>query len=186
MFEVSFFIFLLVCVFDLRYNRLTFEFNSYVNIMFQDIRWRNMVIKRCVYLILVISFMSGCVAVNVSTQKSTAQIFREEPKAIAKIDYVFIGMTKDEVKGVLGEKLRIGYLRSQGDDKVLKAITLDSPYKSESFKGSTGSYDVLYYYTHVKRADNIIAEDEMTPLVFEEGKLIGKGWDFLFRLKENK
>ncbi|MBI3617053.1 MAG: DUF3192 domain-containing protein [Candidatus Omnitrophica bacterium] len=42
--------------------------------------------------------------------------------------------------------------------------------------------DVLYYFSHIQRADGIISSDELTPLVFEKDILIGKGWDFFIDL----
>ena len=138
------------------------------------------------YLLSVVLLLSGCVAVEQTTTSATPQPKTVKSHAVTKIDYVYTGMTRDEVKGVLGDELTIGYIRSQQNDGSLKEITLDSPYKKDSFEGKTGTYDVFYYYTHVKNADSIIAEDEMTPLVFEGNQLIGKGWDFLFRLKDNQ
>jgi hypothetical protein len=41
------------------------------------------------------------------------------------------------------------------------------------------SYQVLYYHTDLKQRDDKITDDELTPLVFENGKLIGWGYPFL-------
>ncbi len=136
------------------------------------------------FIFIILLFATGCVAVEVSPKAGTT-VVAKKPTAepMTKMDYIFNGMTQKEVEAVLGDKLTIGYIRGQSDDKAFKEITINSPYKQEELAIQSGKYDVLYYYTHVVRADDIIAEDEMTPLVFEDGKLIGKGWDFLFRLK---
>ena len=54
-----------------------------------------------------------------------------------------------------------------------------NPYRSEILQGSNETFEVLYYYTDVKKADGAITDDELTPLVFKDKKLIGWGWSFL-------
>ena len=57
---------------------------------------------------------------------------------------------------------------------------IDNPYRSETLKGKDGKvYEVLYYYTDLKQRDDKITDDELTPLVFENGKLTGWGYPFL-------
>lgn len=59
---------------------------------------------------------------------------------------------------------------------------IDNPYRSETLTGKDGkSYEVLYYYTDLKQRDDKITDDELTPLVFQDGKLIGWGYPFLDR-----
>jgi hypothetical protein len=57
---------------------------------------------------------------------------------------------------------------------------IDNPYRSETLTGKDGkNYDVLYYYSDLKQRDDKITDDELTPLVFHDGKLIGWGYPFL-------
>lgn len=57
---------------------------------------------------------------------------------------------------------------------------IDNPFRSEILAGKDGkSYEVLYYYTDLKQRDDRITDDELTPLVFQDGKLIGWGYHFL-------
>jgi hypothetical protein len=57
---------------------------------------------------------------------------------------------------------------------------IDNPYRNETLTGKDGkSYEVLYYYTELKQRDDRITDDELTPLVFHDGKLIGWGYPFL-------
>lgn len=59
---------------------------------------------------------------------------------------------------------------------------IDNPYRSETLTGKDGkSYEVLYYYTEMKQRDDKITDNELTPLVFHDGKLIGWGYPFLDR-----
>jgi len=55
-----------------------------------------------------------------------------------------------------------------------------NPHRTETVTGKDGKvYEVLYYYTDLKQRDDKITDDELTPLVFEDGKLIGWGYSFL-------
>lgn len=84
-----------------------------------------------------------------------------------------IGMTKQEVLDIMGDKT----IRDE-------IITANNPYRSEIIQGKNKTLEVLYYYTDIKTYDawlgyKGIADDELTPLVFDEGKLIGWGNSFL-------
>lgn len=62
------------------------------------------------------------------------------------------------------------------DKKISK---ISNPYKVEVLKGKDGQiYEVLLYYTDVKKMDGAITDDELTPLIIKDGKLQGWGWVF--------
>lgn len=46
---------------------------------------------------------------------------------------------------------------------------------SETFQNDGKTYKILYYRTHSKHSDGETSKDECTPLVFENGVLIGWG-----------
>jgi hypothetical protein len=93
-----------------------------------------------------------------------------------------VGMTKEKAMKIMGHKSGGG---SFGEPAV------NSPYKSEILPAGGKTYEVLYYYTDVKSAIYIanpstVHDDELTPLVFDNGKLIGWGADFLEGIKKDK
>jgi len=46
---------------------------------------------------------------------------------------------------------------------------ITNPYCSETLKGKDGyTYEVLFYYTDIKKQDGAITDDELTPLVFKD------------------
>ena len=59
----------------------------------------------------------------------------------------------------------------------LQAVTaeLGTPDRSESFLREGREYRVLLYRTHRTRGDGRTTRDEMTPLVFVDGELVGWG-----------
>jgi hypothetical protein len=93
-----------------------------------------------------------------------------------------VGMTKEQTLAIMGNKSGGGRFGEP---------TVNSPYKSEILQGKDKTFEVLYYYTDIKSAIYIanpatITDDELTPLVFDNGKLIGWGVDFLEDIKKYK
>jgi hypothetical protein len=86
-----------------------------------------------------------------------------------------VGMTKEQALATMGHKKGGGRFGEP---------TVNSPYKSEILPSGDKTFEVLYYYTDVKGViytanPATITDDELTPLVFDSGKLIGWGADFL-------
>ncbi len=58
-----------------------------------------------------------------------------------------------------------------------------NPYRTESFRDSNGDrLDVLYYYTHLTKRDDLVTDDELTPIVLRQGAVDGWGWPYLERM----
>ena len=91
-----------------------------------------------------------------------------------------IGMKKEDVLALMGTK---PFHVTGGMTKFntySSSIKIDNPYRSEILVGKDDKkLEVLYYVTDVKVDDTAITDDELTPLVFDEGKLMGWGWRFL-------
>lgn len=52
-----------------------------------------------------------------------------------------------------------------------------NPYRSETYTAADGTiYELLSYYTDLNKEDYKLSKDEMTPLIFQNGKLVGWGW----------
>lgn len=66
------------------------------------------------------------------------------------------------------EKLRVGMTKSE----VLSIM--GEPVKNEIY----AQPDLWFYYTHPNWIDGLVTEDECTPLVFKDGKLVGWGNEF--------
>jgi len=86
------------------------------------------------------------------------------------------GMEKSLVLEIMGQgKKTIWYC----DPFPWKAGHINNPYKTEFLTINDKQYNVIYYYTDIRKSDGAITDDELTPLIFEDGKLIGWGWSFL-------
>ena len=61
------------------------------------------------------------------------------------------------------------------------------PYRSETLSLSNGKrLEFLYYHTDLKTPDGAVTDDELTPVVLIEDKVIGWGWILVRRFKEEK
>ena len=144
---------------------------------------------RLFLLFIILISLSGCTTIKfkaVEKKPVDEKIVKEvilEVNPLTKISSVQVGMLLAEVKSIMGDSLVIGYQRKDENAEDFKEITLDSPYRAEELIYKKKSYVVLYYFTSVNSLDGLIGEDELTPLVFLEEKLIGKGWVYLFDLK---
>lgn len=84
-----------------------------------------------------------------------------------KLNQLQLGMSKAQVEAVMGNE---GF----GD--------IRQPYKREVFESNGAAYEVLYYYTDVI-GDYRSMDTGMTPVIFRQGKFIGSGKDFLFKVR---
>jgi len=101
-------------------------------------------------------------------------------------------MSKQEVLQIMGTKTKTCY-----DPFYLIVVPLTlglflpvalmdtekvaNPYRSETLESESTNrrFYVLYYYTEVKGKPYAVTDDQLTPLVFENDKLIGWGPSFL-------
>ena len=88
-----------------------------------------------------------------------------------------IGVNRNEVVNIMGnQSVAARYINSWG---IPTDLTINNPYRSEILQGKDKVFEVIYYVTDDKNNDGAISDDELTPLVFDNGKLIGWGWSFL-------
>lgn len=107
---------------------------------------------------------------------SLEQLRTENQQNLMKLT---VGMTREEVMKIMGTSTvtaRDSFLDIQYG-RVTPAAT--NPYRSETLQGKEKVFAVLYYYTDIKKDDRAITDDELTPMVFDDDKLIGWGWSFL-------
>jgi hypothetical protein len=93
-----------------------------------------------------------------------------------KMNKLSMGMSKNDVLDTMGTKTIRTYASWTGTGP---GEIITNPYRSEILKGKDKTFEVLYYYTDIKKSDGAITDDELTPFVFEDDILIGWGWSFL-------
>lgn len=128
------------------------------------------------YLSLILIFLlSGCAFVQTYNPLDLAlhQKFLLNESALAQLT---IGMKQDQAHKIMGDTIIIGY-SSQ------KPLTINNPYRIEELKAKQTNYTIEYYVSSVNQPDGIVTEDELTPVVFHEGTLVGKGRNYLKTLR---
>jgi hypothetical protein len=122
-------------------------------------------------LVIVLTLsLAGCASTPVYNPMQTAtqqEILLNE----SGFKQVKDGMTTDQVHGVMGQELVIGYTYQSPD---YKPLTIANPYRTESVKGT--DYFIEYYVESVRQPDGVVSDNELMPVVYKNGKLIGRGW----------
>jgi hypothetical protein len=101
-------------------------------------------------------------------------------------------MTKARVLEIMGTESVQTYKKSalpskKGSKRVsdetralYRGKQINNPYRTEANRTADGvSVEILFYYTDQRESDGAITDDELTPLVIEDGVLAGWGWNFL-------
>jgi hypothetical protein len=96
---------------------------------------------------------------------------------------VTVGHTRLEVDSIMGTD-RVG----GGLPEVLlgrvQYLEARNPMREEEVRGADSvDYRVVFYYTDVRTKDDKITDDELTPIVFRDGKVAGVGHAFLNRVR---
>ena len=99
-----------------------------------------------------------------------ADMFRESNRENLK--KLSVGMEKQVAMETMGTEPSRGLF-----------MWIDNPHRSEEVTAKNGQrYEALYYYTDMKQRDDKITDDELTLLLFQDGKLVAWGEDARKRL----
>lgn len=117
--------------------------------------------KSCIAYALVVALLSaGCSMI---------------PEALAdnrlRAAQLQLGMSKEDVTRVMGSGLIYEYRKFQ----------LTNPWRTDSFQSKDGAPVEITYYLLEERNRNyyFASDDELMPVVLENGKVVGLGWPFI-------
>ncbi|MEI7998432.1 MAG: hypothetical protein WCH62_02880 [Candidatus Omnitrophota bacterium] len=139
-------------------------------------------------LLALVVLAGGCATSQVynPVAAATQQTFLLNESSFAQVE---IGMKQTQVHQIMGDTIIIGYAYQKplSDEAVVlkasfgdyKPLTIANPYKTEEIKTQNGQYAVEYYASSSRQSDGILSNDELMPLIFHEGILVAKGWDYL-------
>ena len=92
---------------------------------------------------------------------------------------VSVGNTRLEVERIMGTERAGGGLPEVAFGRV-QYLAAKNPMREDAVRGRDGAeYQVLFYYTDVHAKDDKITDDELTPIVLRDGKVVGIGHPFL-------
>lgn len=135
-----------------------------------------------------IFLLQGCASVPIEPERPELENVQVKApgklkKDLTNLSHVTLGMTVDEVYNIMGDAVVIGY-RQSPEDGSLQPVEMTLPNRFEELDVDGKSYKVVYYYSHPLKADGIVADDELVPLIFLNNRLISKDKNFLFDLKK--
>ena len=111
-------------------------------------------------ILLLSLFLISCVSLDkIRTENRT------------NLNRISLGMSKSEVLNIMGtETVRVFDSRKR----------INNPFRTEILSEGDKKYEVVFYYTDKKRnvssVTGSITDDELTPIVFFNGKVEGYGW----------
>jgi hypothetical protein len=130
---------------------------------------------RLVALLFAAAALAACATLMVDPLE---QLRSANKQNLAKVSP---GMTRMELESVMGHEHAGGGLPEVVFGRV-QYLRAKNPMREETVRGADGAdYLVLFYYTDVKQLDDRIADDELTPVVLRDGKVVGVGYPFLKR-----
>jgi hypothetical protein len=139
--------------------------------------------------------LSSLVLVGVLTMPGCATLSRENTETFRKANQDHLkllvpGMTKDVVFATMGTNAVSRCVHAAGGI-CLEFETIDNPHHRSHHSIDGKRYEVLYYYTddeardlryyyrELKRHETELRDDQLTPILLENGKLVGWGQDFV-------
>ena len=94
-----------------------------------------------------------------------------------KLNELEIGMNENVVLMIMGSKTI----------KIESApFSIENPFKIEIYSNDVDVYKILYFYTDLVKRDGFITDEELTPIIFKNNKLIGWGRDVWKKIVEAK
>jgi len=112
---------------------------------------------------------------------STMQVSRLTEVNRKNLARLSLDMDKDRALAVMGKSHSI-YHCDRGVSKQANDVIVDNPYRTEKMQLSGRTLEIIYYVTDFKNDNCMIDNEELTPLVFENSKLIGWGNIFLSKI----
>jgi hypothetical protein len=131
---------------------------------------------------VMVLFLAGCASTPEyqPLHASTSQILLLNESSLKNVSE---GMTLADVHKAMGQEIVIGYSATPSPSTDYKPLTIPNPYKVEELTTTAGNYQVEYYITSIHQSDGVVSDNELIPMVFKDGRLVGRGWPYLNSLR---
>lgn len=125
--------------------------------------------KKMLVLPVIAALLCGCATITAS--KLTA----DNRMSLARLS---AGMSRSEALNTMGTGNCV-YECDVVPQKPKVKVRLNNPYRTETVQTTGKTLEVIYFITDFKNNNCVVNDEELTPLVFENSKLIGWGNNFL-------
>ena len=127
--------------------------------------------KLSLYVFLVLMFCNNSISDTVFTPQQVRTMNKE------KLNELEIGMNENVVLMMMESKTF----------KIESApFTIENPFKTEIYSNDVDVYKILYFYTDLIKSDGFITDEELTPIILKNNKLVGWGRDVWKKIIEAK
>ena len=127
--------------------------------------------KLSLYVFLVLMFCNNSISDTVFTPQQVRTMNKE------KLNELEIGMNENVVLMIMGSKT----IKIESTP-----FTIENPFKTEIYSNDIDVYKILYFYTDLVKRDGFITDEELTPIIFKNNKLIGWGRDVWKKIVDAK
>ena len=140
--------------------------------------------KRRLLALLLIAFVAGCAGTNWGFSDIGEMLVNDPVERLREANKrhlarVAAEMPRGDVEALMGQERAGGGLVDILHGRM-QHLQARNPMREERVKGADGlDYDVAYYYTDLRQRDNKITDDELTPVVYRDGRVAGVGYGFL-------
>ncbi len=135
-------------------------------------------------MILLSVVAAGCTTIDDSQHMVAETSTDQATRRFVSFSPLEKGMAREKVKSLLGQQVVIGYELADAQEQRYRPVVINNPYREEQHDQGKRSYVIDYYLTDIHQSDGTVSDDELVPLVFEQDRLIGWGWEFFNRLKQ--
>lgn len=95
---------------------------------------------------------------------------------LLKVD---IGISKTKVLEAMGGVQKIQTYITTSPVTKKEDVIINNPANREFRTDTAGNtIEILWYYTHTKKAEGDITKEQQTPIILEKNAVVGLGWDF--------
>ncbi|MCB9719636.1 MAG: DUF3192 domain-containing protein [Candidatus Omnitrophica bacterium] len=138
---------------------------------------------------LAVLLLAGCATMEPGQvsldQPPRAMAARPERKPLTPIDQIRNGMSYDEVMALMGREVKIGFSESDSSAQSVGTVAMRNPYRIEMMNAGDTPHLVVYFLTSINKSDGEVTDDELTPVIFKDNVMIGRGWDYIDTLQSN-
>jgi len=129
--------------------------------------------KKLFFLSFIALLLSGC-----TTTMTVSSLTTNNRANLVRLSR---NMNKTDALRIMGTNIG-PYTCDLSTSKSPLTVTLNNPYRTEMVQTSGRMLEIVYYITELKNNNCIVDNNELTPLVFEDSKLIGWGNNFLLEV----